>query len=300
MGVGGFMTRAEMVEAATALDQALYVHEQWCNAVYCALICRLRPDERDLSDSPHRRCSFGQWYYAHADSRLTEHPGFIAIEVEHEQMHGIAARILMTSHAGESVTVRDYDSFVNSITRLRTEILGLRHELDEAMTNLDPLTGAQSRIGMLSKLRLQQATVKREVQTCAIAMIDLDHFKRVNDEFGHQAGDAVLTETVRYVLTHLRPYDELFRYGGEEFLVWFPGTDLETGHVAIEGLRKGITMARFDIGDGAQLQMTASCGLTLLDPDVPVEQSIARADRALYRAKELGRDQTCTWDSSMG
>lgn len=298
MPFGSFMSRDEMVAAIAALDQAVYMHEQWSNGVYSSLICHLPPDERDLSDSPHRRCPFGQWYYAQHDSSLSRHPGFVAVSAEHEQLHRIAGHLLSTSRVGESIPVRDYDGFVNAMTRMRAEIAGLRHELEDGLTNRDPLTGATSRIGMLTKLRLQQQMVKRELQSCTIAMMDLDVFKGINDTYGHQVGDLVLVDTVRYVLTHLRPYDEFFRYGGEEFLLCVPGADLETGFAAVERLREGLAGTAIDAGDGRTLRISASFGVTLLDSDVPVEDSIARADRALYRAKAGGRNQTRIWDTS--
>jgi len=299
MPFGAYLSKDDMTAAISALDQALYMHEQWCNGVYCSLICRLPADERDLGELPHRRCPFGQWYYAQQDTALGQHPGFLAVATEHEQLHRIGANLLTLSHAGEPISVRDYDSFVNSMTRLRAEVAGLRHELEDGVTNRDPLTGAASRIGMLTKLRVQQQMVKRELQACTIAMMDLDLFKTVNDTYGHQAGDVVLVEVVRYVLTHLRPYDEFFRYGGEEFLLNIPGMNAQDGYATIERVRHGLEALAIDIGGGHAVSVTASFGMTLLDADVPVEESIARADLALYRAKGAGRNQTELWDPSM-
>ena len=294
------MTRQEMAEAMAVLDQALYVHEQWCTHLYGTLICRLAPDERDLADSPHRRCPFGQWYYAQHGTPLSAHPGFVAIEAEHEKMHQVATHMLTLSRDGLPVPVREYESFTLVMSRMRGEIHDLRHELGDAMSNLDPLTGAPSRVGMLTKLRAQQEVVRRDLQTCVLAMMDLDHFKRVNDEHGHPAGGAGLAATARYVLTHLRPYDGFFRYGGEEFLYWAPGSDLETGLAAVERLRLGVDQLEIPVADGAVVRVTASFGLALLDPEQPVEESIARADKALYAAKAAGRNRSVVWDDSLG
>ncbi len=295
MPFSSLMPRDEMAAVIAALDQAMYRHEQWVSSVYSSLICRLQPDERDLSDNPHRRCPFGQWYYAQHDPNLSQHPGFIAIAPEHEQLHRLGAHMLITSRANEPIPVRDYDSFANAVTRMRAEMIDLRNELDDAIANLDPLTGAASRTGLLAKLRAQQEIVKRELHSCTITMMDLDLFKNINDEYGHQAGDLVLTHTVRYVINHLRPYDELFRYGGEEFLLCAPGTELDKGHDMIERLREGLAAASIEVSEGRVLRVTASFGLTLLDPQLPVEESVARADQALYQAKTGGRNQTCTW-----
>jgi diguanylate cyclase (GGDEF)-like protein len=216
---------------------------------------------------------------------------------EHEQLHRVATQMLNASRAGEPIPVRDYNGFVNAATRLRLETLSVSREFEDGLTNLDPLTGATSRERMLIVIRKQREIVKRDLQSCAIAMMDLDLFKKINDDYGHQAGDLVLTSTAHYVMTHLRPYDEFFRYGGDEFLLCSPGTDLRAAIDTIERLREGIAMLRIDINDGRELQATASFGITLLDPDVSVEESIARADQALYRAKSAGRNQICVWDS---
>jgi diguanylate cyclase len=294
MPAGRYMTKDEMASAVSALDQSLYVHEQWCSHVYACLICHLPPDDRDLSDNPHQRCPFGQWYYAQEGTNLSNHPAFVAIAPEHAQLHEIGARMLLTSQAGEAVPVRDYEGFVNAVTRMRVEIAGLRHELDDGLTNIDPLTGATSRVGMLAKLRIQLQMVKRDLHPCTIAMMDLDLFKNINDRHGHQAGDRVLVEVVRHLMDNLRAYDEFYRYGGDEFLICIPGTDLNAATEAVERLRKDIAALAIDV-DGQPLGVTASFGLAQLDPDVVVEESIARADDALYRAKSAGRDQTQVW-----
>lgn len=100
-------------------------------------------------------------------------------------------------------------------------------------------------------------------------------------------------------MTHLRPYDEFFRYGGEEFLLCAPGTDMETEYDAVERLCEGLAATPIDVGEGQVLRMTASFGVTLLDPDVPVEESITRADQALYKAKASGRNQARIWAPSI-
>ena len=130
-------------------------------------------------------------------------------------------------------------------------------------------------------------------------MMDLDGFKTLNDKYGHQAGDLVLVAVARSVMSHLRPYDEFFRYGGDEFLVVTPATDQETGYGAVERLREQIASMDFDVGDGRSVQVTASFGVTVLDAEATVEESIGRADRALYAAKAAGRNQSRIWYASM-
>jgi diguanylate cyclase (GGDEF)-like protein len=152
---------------------------------------------------------------------------------------------------------------------------------------------------MLTKLREQHELAVRKVHVCTIVMIDLDHFKNVNDKYGHVVGDKVLVGVARYIMAHLRPYDKVFRYGGEEFLMCLPDTNLQTGHEIIDRLREELGSLPHEADGKATFHVTVSFGLTLLDPDLPVEKSIDRADKALYVAKAMGRNRAITWDASM-
>lgn len=281
------------------LDQAIYNHAQWYDSIARTLICRLPYDSRDVAKNAHRQCRFGQWYYDAANNTLCDHPGFIAIETEHKNMHRLAAKLLQTAASGATIASLDFDHFANTLERLRLECYTLKRELEDSLLNLDALTGANNRIGMLTRLREQQELVKRHVQSCCITMMDIDHFKAVNDTYGHTAGDRVLAASARNVMEHLRPYDKLFRYGGEEFLVYMQNTDATAGYEVMERVRQALAATPIDYGGKDPLQITMSFGLTLLDPDISVEQSIERADKAMYAAKIAGRNCTRIWDPSM-
>jgi len=280
------------------LDQAIYNHNKWYESLLRTLVCRLPYDGRDVEKDAHRKCRFGQWYYNHPPHELRNHPGFIAIEAEHERMHRLAAGLLMTEAAGETVSLLDFENFNNSVDNTRLQLQSMKHELEDLLFNHDPLTRAYSRIGMLTKLRELLELVKRNVESCCIAMMDLDHFKTVNDVHGHLAGDKVLAVLAGDIMARLRPYDKLFRYGGEEFLISMPHTDSKSGLNVVERLREGIAASSIHY-EGKEIRIAASFGLTLLDPDVSVEKTVERADRALYAAKSSGRNCTRIWDSSL-
>ena len=280
------------------LDQAIYNHNQWYESLLRTLVCRLPYDGRDVEKDAHRNCRFGQWYYNHPPQELRNHPGFIAIETEHERMHRLAARLLMTEAADETVSLLDFENFNNSVDNTRLQLQSMKHELEDLLFNHDPLTRAYSRIGMLTKLRELLELVKRNVESCCIAMMDLDHFKTINDVHGHLAGDQVLAVVAGDIMARLRPYDKLFRYGGEEFLISMPHTESKSGLNVVERLREGIATSSIHY-EGKEIRITASFGLTLLDPDLSVEKTVERADRALYAAKSSGRNCTRIWDSSL-
>jgi len=290
--------QSDIRASLSELDQALYNHEQWVESLYATLICRLAPDDRDVDEEAHRKCRFGQWLYGHGTQLLKSNPGFAEIEAEHERMHRSAAKLLAEAE-GTRISTASYDRFITALKRLRLEILTLKRELEASLYNLDPLTGTLNRIEMLTRLREEHALVKRNVHATCIAMLDLDLFKAVNDAFGHLVGDKALTKIAAYTSAHLRPYDKIYRYGGEEFLITLPDTDIETARGIVERIRSELGQIAHEADGRPPLRITVSLGLAPLDPDVPVEQSIDRADRALYAAKSAGRDCTVVWDPSM-
>ncbi len=281
------------------LEQATFSHDQWAEMLFETMICRLTPDQRDLDPDAHRRCRFGQWYHSARSGGISRHPGFEQIGLEHERMHQYAQSLLRAAEDGTPISMSDYERFVSALKRMRLEVATVQHELEDALFNLDPLTGTANRSGMLTKLREEHQFVTRKVHQSVVAMMDLDHFKTVNDRFGHQAGDAVLTAFARYLAAHLRPYDRVFRYGGEEFLLCLTDTEVEAGRDILDRVREELGSLSHKVDGADNFHVTVSFGLSQLAPDLSVEESIERADRALYAAKERGRDRVVIWDPSM-
>jgi diguanylate cyclase len=298
MAING-VARDELPGIIAQLKEALNSHLQWYSALIRTLMCRLPGDKHDTSDAAHTECRFGQWYYSEGPEKIRKHPGFIALGVEHQRLHHMAKLLLIAVNTGNPITPLDFDNFSNALDRLRLEISSLERELENSLFNHDALTGAITRYGILPTLREQQELVKRHTQHCYIAMMDLDNFKSVNDLHGHAAGDKVLAESVRYLIEHLRPYDKVFRYGGEEFLLCMPYTELEAGLDRVKELNTGLAELEINIGEEVPIHIEASVGLALLDAEVPVEKSIDRADKALYAAKAAGRNCVLVWDELM-
>lgn len=280
------------------LEQATYNHDHWAEALHGTLICRLTPDERDVSTDAHHKCRFGQWYYKAGANSLKNHPGFAEIGVEHERMHQYATSLLLSSVNDVPISLNDYERFVTAMKRLRLEIATLQRDLEVALFNLDPLTGTPSRVEMLRVVREQQQFVRRG-HSCTLAMMDLDHFKSINDDYGHLVGDKVLKDFAHYVMAHLRPYDKVFRYGGEEFLICLPDADMQTGLEIVGRFGEELASLLFKAEGKEAFHVTVSFGVAPLDGQLPVEQSIDRADKALYVAKAQGRNRAIGWDASM-
>ena len=282
------------------LEHATQDYVEWHANLLRTIVCGQPPDSNNLAEDARFNCPLGRWYYQQAPAELRATPAFNAVGAEHERLHRVAARVLREVVANESIVRDDFEELLTSSTQLRRELDSLRHEIDCSQHNHDELTGAYDRAEMLRELHEWHELAKRHVQTCCLVFMDLDHFKDINDRFGHHVGDEVLAGAVRFLFQQLRPYDKVFRYGGDEFLIGLPGADLAIGQTVIRRIRDGLE-GRSLAGrrDGSALSVTASFGLALLDPDVSVEDCIERADQALLLAKTAGRNRAISWDESV-
>jgi diguanylate cyclase (GGDEF)-like protein len=167
----------------------------------------------------------------------------------------------------------------------------------ETLANTDALTNIANRGYLMVRGREEFERLKRHWETndpvlkLGCIMLDLDHFKRINDTKGHMAGDFVLKGVARRLKENARPYDVVGRYGGEEFLVLLPDTNMEQSLVVAERIRNSICRASFEV-EGDQIALTVSLGVSCSNEnDQGVNDLLKRADEALYKAKVAGRDR---------
>ncbi|MBI3750631.1 MAG: diguanylate cyclase [Chloroflexi bacterium] len=174
-----------------------------------------------------------------------------------------------------------------SLTSLAARIASV-----EAMAMTDPLTRLTNRQASLRTLTDEVARANRYERALSVVLIDIDHFKRVNDTHGHAVGDAVLRHVADVLTRAVRSTDTLGRYGGEEFIVVMPETDVDGGLASAENLRREVARAPFS-ENGITIDVTISVGLTgrVAKPSLDVDELLRRADTALYTAKAQGRDQ---------
>lgn len=166
----------------------------------------------------------------------------------------------------------------------------LRYHEALAAAFRDPLTGAGNRVALDRTLSREIELTKRHQQNLSILMLDLDHFKLINDHYGHTIGDKVLKEVVGSITQCIRQTDMCFRYGGEEFLIMLSNAEGAGALRIAERIRMSIGDLRFD-SDKGPLQVTASIGCASLVSSDTVESFIHRADKALYKAKNSGRNR---------
>jgi diguanylate cyclase len=292
------MDPSTLRRAAEQLKQTTEEHAGWHEDVLRAIFCdELASADGVLSGTAHRDCSFGHWFYEDAPNGLREQPAFVAIGKEHQRLHQVAAKLLRAAKGGAPVARADFEDFVATTARLRVQIDYLRSSIDAGLGNRDSLTGALGRIAMLPDLHELRAALQHGGRPCALVFMDVDHLKRINDEYGHGVGDAVLCGVVTHAQEHLRGQDRVYRYGGDEFLLALPGADLDVAYAVASRMRDGIAEKLFVAGrGGASVHVSASFGLALLDADEPVTESINRADQALLLAKTAGRSRVIKWD----
>jgi diguanylate cyclase (GGDEF)-like protein len=181
------------------------------------------------------------------------------------------------------------NSMLSAIQKAKAELLQAQESL-RFHAEHDALTGVLNRRAIRDVLRKELARCRRDKNTVGVILADLDNFKRVNDHFGHAAGDTVLVTAVQRITSMLRSYDSLGRYGGEEFLLIAPGCGLELTKKLAERIRCAMTDEAIDLGDESA-HISLSLGVTLGTADSDPEFLVALADTALYQAKRNGRNR---------
>lgn len=186
---------------------------------------------------------------------------------------------------------RDFLAALKSSSRLqrRARQLHRSREILRRLALYDPLTGALNRGEGVRLLERELIRARREGTRLAALLLDLDHFKHINDTYGHAGGDEVLRAVVARLQSSLRAYDVVVRYGGEEFLIVLPGCDQDKGRSVAERLRRAIAASPVESGARA-IEVTASFGLSSWDGSITAEALVELADQALYQAKRAGRN----------
>jgi len=205
---------------------------------------------------------------------------------------------LLEGGASDTISKPFHPAELVARLRLHLKLKRLQDELREKNTMLarlsttDPVTGLRTRRYATEVLNIEWIRARRYRTPMAVMMADLDHFKRVNDEYGHPAGDAVLRGVSEVLRQTLRAVDVAGRYGGEEVLVILPQTEAEGALQLAERWRQAIEAARFTAPDGRGVEVTVSIGVASFDPGhATADELVAAADEALYRAKHQGRNR---------
>ena len=204
---------------------------------------------------------------------------------------GIVVMAIVTSLFEASAT----EHFINSIEKNFRSIalakaLTKSLEVNKEMASRDYLTGLYNRRFGIDSLRQELHRSHRYNEHLTIAIMDIDHFKQINDTHGHLVGDSVLIEFSNRITQLLRSEDIFFRYGGEEFVVVFPHTNIEDAQLVAQRMRRIISDTEIAVAHKS-IAVTVSMGVSEFKADDSVEYRLSQADEALYNAKNLGRNR---------
>jgi diguanylate cyclase len=191
-------------------------------------------------------------------------------------------------------TQQQLDDLIGKIKDMESESSDLKSKLKIANTQAlrDTLTGLPNRNAYNERLETELARWKRYHSPLSLIIWDIDHFKKINDSYGHKAGDKVLLLIAKQLSDHSRSTDFISRFGGEEFTMLLPNTDRQSALILANQLRQAIEKTGFNAG-GVSVAITISCGVTEFIMDDTDETAFDRADQALYQAKEQGRNRCC-------
>ncbi|WP_317930885.1 diguanylate cyclase [Halioxenophilus sp. WMMB6] len=291
-------TQAEVDDALWAVEQAIESHRNWYQKLHEGLLCA-QPFQEDItSPVAHTCCNFGRWYYQSAQVSFRATTEFKALEAAHKLMHDRARELVGEFQAGKNISLESYRTLAKSRQELIQLLVNLRDCIINQQHAFDPLTGLMNRksIGLiLDKIHLHS---QRHQLPYAIAMLDIDRFKSINDDYGHAMGDQALRVVSDYLASSLRNSDSVSRYGGEEFLVLLPDACAESSFNLLNRIRQEISELCIEY-DNHEINLTISIGFSCFTSDLTPPEIMEAADTALYHAKSNGRNQVVAFAPDM-
>lgn len=283
-----------VLEGISGIERAISQQTEWFKKWHDRVVVNHDPSGFSVdgvSDIP-----LGKWYKSAESEAFRNNPGFTILGERLEEMVSQVQVFLQDTPDSEPHPVDDYTAFMNTLLDLNDLVQHLQNDAWRGLTKMDPLTGVRNRHDMMVDLDSERERSRRTQDACSIAMVDLDHFKALNDNYGHVVGDMVLRHISSLFGEQLRPYDMVYRYGGEEFLLCLPNTDIDTAVMVLERLRTKIEGTQMPFGPaGEVISVTASFGVAEIDTVEHIVKTIERADLALYDVKHSGRNVVKAW-----
>lgn len=228
-------------------------------------------------------------------ARIEESAGRIAGARDISELTEVIADVLRETRAVQESTQRsrgEIEDLREQASQANAEIARLQAELEQtsALIRHDPLTGVLNRKGLDEALSREAAFAQRRGTPLCLGLLDVDNFKQINDTHGHQTGDEALQHLTSVIRENVRPQDSVGRYGGEEFVVLLPDTDIDSATAALVRLQRALTK-RFFLARQQKLLITFSAGVAELRPEEQPMDAIDRADKAMYLAKRSGKNR---------
>ena len=274
-------------------DAAIEAHMDWTRRILRCAVLHTHPGEDVMSPVAHTLCHFGHWFRLNTEY-FEELDGESALHVEslhkamHDAMRSICADV-MNGNAGKEADLQAFEHAQSELLMLlaRLKTLCISHAVRH-----DPLTGLPLRHGIERDFALCMKDARRSHTLVYVSLIDVDHFKRINDDHGHPAGDLVLRHLADMLRLSLRDNEPLYRFGGEEFLWLMRCTSADEAEKSASRLLAAIRATPVSIANLATpIALTVTLGLVRAGENEEISSAIRRADVALYQGKKDGRNR---------
>lgn len=274
------------------LDAAVEGHMEWSRRVLRCAVLRTSPGEDVLAPLAHTLCRFGRWFASNKTHfQKLDAQNTCRLAAVHQAMHDAIRSICADVLAGQPGQAADLEAFEQTQAELMKLLSGFKtHFLSNAARH-DPLTGLPLRYGIEDAFAQVQKTSRRNKTQFYVGIIDADHFKRINDDYGHPVGDLALRHLADTLKRIVRPNEPLFRFGGEEFLLLMQCQTREAAIATGQRIVQSMRSAPVPIPQGDPVTLTVTLGLARVGDDEAMADAVDRADRALYVGKQAGRDR---------
>lgn len=280
-------------EFVQGLDKAIDTHMDWTRRILRCTALGKSPGNDVMKPEAHTLCQFGLWfkqerrYFDLVDADAAER-----IDRNHLQMHDAIRTLCQDVLSGRKGTETDLNTFEKTQSELISLLSSIKTNVLTTAARRDPLTGLPMRFGIDDAFEVGRKDAARHGEKLYVVLVDIDHFKDINDTYGHAAGDAALKKIGSLLKSTIRENESLYRYGGEEFLILLRCPTLDCQMNAsrrIQGVVKDTPIALRNVG--ISLNVTVTQGIAEAGPSESFSDAVARADRALYEGKRAGRNR---------
>lgn len=274
------------------LDTAVEAHMDWTRRILRCAVLHASPGEDVLAPLAHTLCRFGCWFMSHRthfealDPKATQR-----VETVHQAMHDAIRSICADILNGKPGQQDALETFEQTQAELLHLLAGFKTLILSSAMRHDPLTGLPLRYGIEHDFNLYQKDARRNHSQLYVVMIDIDHFKRINDDYGHPVGDMVLRHLAGTMKGNLRGNEPLYRFGGEEFLWLLQCKSVEEARQSAQRLVTTIRTTPVPIPDAPPIKLTVTLGLAQVGEQEELDSAVKRSDIALYEGKHAGRDR---------
>ncbi|MBJ7550228.1 diguanylate cyclase [Marinomonas ostreistagni] len=274
----------------SALDTAQQAHFEWSQRILRCAVLHTRPQEDMMRTNAHHICLFGQFLDQHKIAFYTINTDRAEqLFLVHKQMHDAIRSIAIPISKGKPGNKVDLDEFETSQAAMLDHLAYFKTNAIHQYTQIDSLTGLPLRQRLTQDF---EAKKNRGNWAVGLMFMDVDHFKAINDLYGHSMGDRVLQHLVKQTHSLLEPHQSMYRYGGEEFVV--VSNDLVESYDALElaeQIRASLFNTPVEIENGDTIPISVTIGVAIASEGEPLANLIERADHAMYLGKKQGRNR---------